>query len=637
MLELTACGPRFRKEVLGTGVAKLDTPRATQPVPVTIDKADDTYEVRFAVQTPTAMELMYRIECPGETSENTIGETWEDYRTRRIAEIRKQKERQRQAISSLGRSLGGAVLGQVGAGAQVSAPVAPRTGPDGRPVGGQAVAGGQVEAQVDGAQVGEHVGDAVARSVVDEQVQLPPGDVGAQSIVRDFRFIAKGTGACTMTVWSERQEQDIRGVVAQFAVARVIDIAAEERAKAEAAAKLRAEQLERINEAALAVRVQVGEQMVARGADPELRARLEAEYQAELQRRAAAEAAARAAREAERRRQEAAEAAARAARDAERQAKRDAERAARAARDAERQARRDAERAAREEAEERARLQRERERRERWRERHAEAIRLRAEANRRIRIALDARAALLRWCIDLGADPELQARLHAEQLRAQRAQEAEAERRRLRLVAEAEARRRRLLEIDNASLTLRVSLLGFLQTQGADPQYQARLAASLAEARARAREERDRLRAERAEARRAARELRVERRRAALEARVSLGAFLRAQGALTVAERQPPPPPIERRPPAPFEGAVWVAGRHVSIQGIWQWRPGYWKPPARGLSLPSLPSGIGIDIDIGGRGRSRPAPPRDRTRDHRRGTRDNRRTRPADRVRDHRR
>ena len=577
-LELAACGPRYRKEALGSGVAMLKASRAAQPVPVAIDKAGDEYEVRYTIDLPRAVELQYQFECPGGEQKGVAGQTFEAYRRMRIAQLRREKEQQRKAIASVGQSIGGAVLGKTRAGAQVSAPVAAPQ-PQGQP--GSQVEGqveGQVEAEVDGEQVGAKVGEAVAGSVIDDDVQLPPGDVGAQVINRAFQFTADSPGACSMTVWSEREGQDIRGVTARFTVARVIDVKEEKRIKNQAQAEARARRDLRIGKAALEVRVALGQQMISRGADPELSARVEAKRRLELEQRRQAEI-------------EAAR-----LRAAKATAKKQERAAQREARRREREARREAER---------------RERELRWRTQEQEARRLRMEAERvrkrRVRIALDARRLLLAWCVSLGADPELRARLEAEAAAARLAADAEearrlarieaqaeaeirardirAARRRARLAAEAEARRRRVIAIREGSLSLRGSLMVFLETQGADPEYQERLI----EARVRAK-------AERARARQAAREARAQRRQLALDTRGYLREFLRAQGALTVEERRPPPAPVEDRPPQPFENAIWVSGRYVSVQGTWQWRAGYWKRPPRSWSLPRLPAGISIEV-----------------------------------------
>lgn len=635
LIEVSACGPKYRREMLGSGIATVRTEGAVPPVSIPIDTAGEQYEVHYAIAWPRAVQLAFAVKCPGDRRDGIVGQKWKTYREARIAELRREREQQRRAVASMGQSIGGAVLGRVAGGAQVSGavpPPPPQQNPPPPPSGGPPGAvvtepapgpqpadqvngqvNGQVEASVDGGQVGQRVGRAVADSLIDDNVQLPPGDVGADRVHGRFRFVASEPGACQMAVKSTDSVQDIRGVQADFTVTRLVDLAEEERARAEA----RAAHAEKVDDAALEVRVALGAQMVERGADPELRTRLEAEREAEL---------------AKQRQERAVAAALRDVKRAEQRARRDAERA-------ERQARLDAERREREAA----RAAERRERELRLREQRLEARRLRIaaekERNRRLQVALRTRRALLGWCVQHGADPELQDRLEAEveagrlaaeaervRLRRKRVAEAEARRRsaeieearvRRRRAAAAEAKRRRRVAVHNGSLTLRASLMGYLQSQGADPGYQLRLE-----------EARERAQADRARARRAAHEARLQRRQLALETRGDLRAFLRAQGALTVEERQPPPPPAETRPPEPFAGAIWVPGRYVSVHGTWQWRSGHWKRPPRSWTIPTLPAGISIEVGGASVG-VEAVPPPPRTRDRRRAKPRPRRSEPV--------
>ncbi len=83
------------------------------------------------------------------------GETFEAYRERRLAALRAERDRDRQAVAAVS----GAVLGQLGARGSVATP------------GGEATA----EVGVDGDAAGRVVADAV----IDDDVALPAWDVGA--------------------------------------------------------------------------------------------------------------------------------------------------------------------------------------------------------------------------------------------------------------------------------------------------------------------------------------------------------------------------------------------------------------------------------------------------------------------------
>jgi hypothetical protein len=379
LIALAACGgPQFRHDHVGTGYAgrggvKLDT--------------TGTHQVTWAIATPRAMRLAWSIDCGGVVQAGTAGETFEEYRTRRVAEIRAEREKQKQAISSIG----GAVLGTVGAGAVAETP--------------------NGEARADVAVDGEAVGAVVAEGVISDDIQLPAGDVGAGKYGGTVTLGVDQPGVCTMAVGPEVAGEDAAGVTGEFRVVHVVDVYAE---RAAAAARYRA--------AAIDVRGSLQADLVARGADPELQARLEAQRLAEATARAEAEARVRAEREA-----------AQAVIDAERARERAARDAERAARDAERRARADAE------AAERARIRAERDAKARL---EIEArLRVEAELRARVVIAVTAtRQAQLSYLVGVcGASAEAyHAKLEAEE-RARVQAELEL---RLRLEAQAEARAR---------------------------------------------------------------------------------------------------------------------------------------------------------------------------------------------------
>ena len=44
----------------------------------------------------------------------------------------------------------------------------------------------------------------------------------------------------------------------------------------------------------------------------------------------------------------------------------------------------------------------------------------------------------------------------------------------------------------------------------------------------------------------------------------------------------PPPPPVEVMPPAPFLGALWIAGFWSWVGGRHVWQHGHWEAPRQG-------------------------------------------------------
>jgi hypothetical protein len=260
LISFAACGPRYRHETLGTGTAVVGASLdggAVGASPgaggVTVSAAGQ-HRIDWRVQVPHAMKLAWALDCGGAQATGVAGESFEAYRDRRIAEIRAQREEEKKAIAALG----GAVLGQATATADVQTPQ------------------GQGTAQV--GVDGQAVGAAVADEVVSDDVQLPTGDVGPGYYGGSVTVAALAPGACTMRLAPEIETDDIAGVVAQFQVTRIVDIRAERDA---ARASARA--------AAIVVRGDLSARLIASGADPELRARQQAEARARAEAEAAAQ------------------------------------------------------------------------------------------------------------------------------------------------------------------------------------------------------------------------------------------------------------------------------------------------------------------------------------------------------------
>jgi hypothetical protein len=246
LIGLTACGAGFRHEVIGS--ARTTAGASGRAPAVAVEHPGDRHraELRFAL--PRAVELQYRVACPGETFEGVVGESWDAYRERRLRELEAERQRDVEAVGSIV----GAIAGRAGAGARAQTPA------------GSA----EVRAEVDGQAVGRAAADASM-----PQVQLDPRDVGAQTHARRLEWRPDRPGQCELAVWSAREGQDVSGVSADMTVVRIVDIG-EERAAARA----------RHREQAIEVRGAVTASLVAGGADPHKR---------ERERQAAAEARAR--------------------------------------------------------------------------------------------------------------------------------------------------------------------------------------------------------------------------------------------------------------------------------------------------------------------------------------------------------
>jgi hypothetical protein len=642
VLVVTGCAPQLQTQIIGRTTAVAGPPVASAPVVLTeipVPESHSAQVLHYVVALPRAVQLHYQITCPSVEREGKVGETFERYRTRRLAEL----ERERKAQANLIGSLVGAV-----------APPARATGTVAGP-GGSATVVGEVDP---GAAAAEAARQALPPP------SLPPGDTGASVVRGTVELGTAAAGRCAVVLTADPVEQDATGAQLFLELVRLVDVEGEERARQ---AAIRTDQDRRARE----LRVWLLGSLQRRGADPMARARAQAAAQA----RAAEDA---------RRRQAAADEDAR-----RRQAAADDEARRRQAAEAEENRRRQ---------EAQVRLDQERWRQDQARlakETEARAKTDRATAERQAQELRVRQAALaVRWEVvarlqRLGADPMARARARAaalaradeenrrrqvaadeenrrrqaaadeqNRLRLAAEQRAEDERRRreqeqlareeaerqarsaadhvrlsaeadLRAKAERDAAERRAREwrARQASFTLRWELLARLQRLGADPMNrqrleEARLAARQAEQRrlyeARARKELDA-----SVARRAAWDLRValvgrlrsmgadpdfrrkrdeamfremdaeakgleaaraqaaERVRwetqAAIDLRVLAKLRLRQLGAMD--RPSCPPPPVETPPPAPFVNATWIAGRYDWNGIAWVWANGHYERP----------------------------------------------------------
>lgn len=437
-LLLGACAPRYRTETLGSSTAGGAGVAVTQP---------GAHTVAWTVTTPRALRLRWTVACGAASDTGVAGESFADYEARRLAELRAEKQREKDAVASVG----GALLGSVGAGATVRTP--------------------DTEASAEVHADGEAVGAAVADEIFSDDVALPPGDLGGGVLRGTITLRVDEPGACTLTVAPEDPAEDPAGVSAGFEVTRSIDLAVE-----------RAHERARRRDGALEVRGELTAALVAQGADPDYQRKRAAEVVAGLQVGVDLDVQAQAELDAQveassprldaiavRDRLRASLIALGA--DPEHQRRRAAELEAelriRAELEAQAQAEVDAELRAEAAAREEARWLRDQARRE------AEDAR-RAELEAQLQLALEVRGRLTASLLALGADPEFQ-RKRAAQLEVELRIRAEAD---ARAQAEADAqlwaegaardraaaeRRRRL----DAALSVRVELLAYLEGLGA--------------------------------------------------------------------------------------------------------------------------------------------------------------------------
>jgi len=254
-LILVGCAGRYRTEFVGTGNA-LVTTRGGAPQSQTdsvaapgaggIELPRGSYDFAIRFDIPRAQIIQWRASCPGVELEGAVGETYDAYRTRRIAELRELLERDRRRAAMVTNVLVGSVAprGRV----RVVTPL------------GTAV--------VHGRAPDDAVGEAVA---VEPALELSPGDTGRGTLGARIRVTTTGPGVCAITAVAD--DADLR---ASFQVTRVRDLDAEAR-----------EQQATRTTGAIDARARVSSQLVVWGADAAARQR---RFEAEARQRAEAEA-----------------------------------------------------------------------------------------------------------------------------------------------------------------------------------------------------------------------------------------------------------------------------------------------------------------------------------------------------------
>jgi hypothetical protein len=209
-----ACAGHVKRETIGGGMAGVQARGTVESSPATsINISPGTYEVKMRFELPRAQLVEWTVLCPGAAETGVIGETAEQYRERRIAELVAQRERERERVAAISGALVGAVAPDVHARGTA-------TGPAGTV---------RVDGTVSGQALGGAAGEAIADATVSDVIQLAPGDVGAATLTSKVSIAARQPGACTVTAIA-----DDPTVLASFTVVRVRDLDAEARARSAA-------------------------------------------------------------------------------------------------------------------------------------------------------------------------------------------------------------------------------------------------------------------------------------------------------------------------------------------------------------------------------------------------------------------
>src|SRR5262245_24913440 len=166
------CAPQLQTQIVGRSNAIATAPNAIA-AEIPVPESHSAQVLRYVVSMPRAVQLHYQITCPSAEREGQIGETFESYRTRRLAEL----ERERQQQANLIGSLVGAVAPPVRASAGAAGP------------GGSAGATAQFNP---GAAAAEAAHDSLPAP------SLPPGDVGASVARGTVELGASGAGRCAV-------------------------------------------------------------------------------------------------------------------------------------------------------------------------------------------------------------------------------------------------------------------------------------------------------------------------------------------------------------------------------------------------------------------------------------------------------
>jgi hypothetical protein len=217
---VTACGGHLKRETVGRGTTAVQARGGVEPVqPGSISLPRGSYELKLRFDVPRAQLVEWTVICAGTMQSGVVGETAEQYRQRRIAQLIAERERERQRVAAVTGAFVGAVAPDVHARAQT-------TGPN---------ASASVDARVSGQALGDAAGIAVADATVSNMIELPPNDVGAARLETKVPVLTTDDGACSVSAIA-----DDPNVAASYEVVRIRDLTAEARARAAADPKVQA-------------------------------------------------------------------------------------------------------------------------------------------------------------------------------------------------------------------------------------------------------------------------------------------------------------------------------------------------------------------------------------------------------------
>jgi hypothetical protein len=207
----TACGPQWRADVIARTQIASPAPSAPLTATLGVKEQGAPHRLLYHVHLPRAIQLAWTWTCPnGLTQEGSVGETFEAYKARRIAQI----QRDQQQKASLVGSVVGAVAPKVQAQGDVQTPE------------GTAHADGTVD---------PGKGAEQAALAAQGQAELPAGDVGEQSRDGMIDFTSTAAGDCTFAMVSKIDGQDTSGVSVDLTLEKMVDVRAERSAAAAAA------------------------------------------------------------------------------------------------------------------------------------------------------------------------------------------------------------------------------------------------------------------------------------------------------------------------------------------------------------------------------------------------------------------
>jgi hypothetical protein len=217
---VTACGGHLKRETVGRGTTAVQARGAVEPVQLgSIALPRGTYELKLRFDVPRAQLVEWTVICAGAMQSGVVGETFDDYRRRRIAQLIAERERERQRVAAVTGALVGAVAPDVHAQAQASSPNASAS----------------LDATVSHQAIGDAAGTAIADATVSNVIELPPNDVGAARLETKVAVLTSDDGACSVSAIA-----DDPNVAASYEVVRVRDTNAEARARAAADPRVRA-------------------------------------------------------------------------------------------------------------------------------------------------------------------------------------------------------------------------------------------------------------------------------------------------------------------------------------------------------------------------------------------------------------